>query len=296
MGRESKIKTRDLILIIIGAALYGFGLVFFNMENNLAEGGVTGITLITRALFKINPAYTSLLINIPLIIIGAKLLGRRALIYTLVGTIALSVFIYFWQLVKVHINLNHDLLIASLLAGLCAGIGSGIVYRYGGTLGGADVISRILERKFGLGMGQSLFIFDIIVLTLSLCYIDIPHMMYTLIASFIFSKVVEEIQSGGYTVRGMIIVSHQSEAIAEMVMESLGRGITYLDGEGAYLREPKKIIYLVLTPSEIMEVRRIIERIDKRAFVSIINVHEAIGEGFTYLRPTPYLFRKKKNS
>ncbi|MDR1781394.1 MAG: YitT family protein [Bacilli bacterium] len=291
---ENKIKIKDLILIMLGSCIYAFGLVFINMQNNLAEGGVTGITLIIRALFKINPAYTSLAINIPLIIIGAKLLGKRSLLYTLVGTISLSVFLYIWQLLLFMININHDLLIAALLAGLFAGIGSGIVYRSGGTTGGADVISRILERKFGIGMGQSLFAFDIIVLTLSLCYIDIPHMMYTLIASFIFSKVVSAIQSGGYTVRGMIIVSDHNEEIANEIMDVLERGVTFLDGEGAYLKEKKKIIYLVLSPSEIMEVRRIIRDIDKRAFISIINVHEAIGEGFTYLRPTPYILRKNK--
>ncbi len=111
---------------------------------------VTGITLILRALFHFNPAYTTLLINIPLLLIGGKILGKRSLYYTLIGTVSLSVFLWFWQKFPVEINLDHDLLIAALLAGLAAGFGSGLVYRVGGTTVGPTSLPAFSKNTLGL--------------------------------------------------------------------------------------------------------------------------------------------------
>lgn len=182
------------------------------------------------------------------------------------------------------------MLIAAILAGVTAGVGGGLVFRGGGIVGGGDIIARLCQHWFGISLGRTLLIIDLIVLCLSLLYIDIQHMMYTLIASFVFSRVVEFIQSGGYTVRGMLIISNEYEVIASEVMFTLQRGVTYLNGEGAYSNQAKKIIYVVLNPREIHEVKRRIEAIDPKAFVSIINVHEVFGEGFSFEK-----FQKNKN-
>lgn len=117
-----------------------------------------GLLWFLRALFHFNPAYTTLLINIPLLLIGGENFRQTFLYYTLIGTVSLSVFLWFWQKFPVEINLDHDLLIAALLAGLAAGFGSGLVYRVGGTTGGTDVIARIFEKYFGISMGRSLLL------------------------------------------------------------------------------------------------------------------------------------------
>jgi len=295
MYTENKIRITDILMILIGTCLYAFGLVFINIPNHLAEGGVTGITLIFKALFNIDPAYTTLAINIPLILFGWKILGHRSLIYTILGTGSLSGWMWIWQRIPFHIDLQHDLLISALLAGLAAGIGSGLVYRVGGTTGGSDIVGRIFEKNTGFPLSRTILLLDIVVLVCSLVYINLNLMVYTLIASFVFSRVIESVQSGGYTVRGMIIISNYSEEIAGPVMEMLERGITYLNGEGGYSHKDKKIIYLVLSPREINEVKRLVAHIDPHAFISIINVHEAIGEGFTYARPKKRLSLKPKN-
>lgn len=185
---KQEIRIRDLFLITLGCALYALGLVSININNHLAEGGITGITLILRFWFQIDPAYSSLLLNIPLIIVGYKFLGRNALLLTIYGTVMLSVFLWLWQRLPVQLNLHHDLFIAGVMAGLCGGFGSGLIYRAGGTTGGSDVVARVIERQRGISMGRTLLGFDVIVLTLSLSYLDVRHMMYTLLASFIFLK------------------------------------------------------------------------------------------------------------
>ncbi|WP_407856065.1 YitT family protein [Enterococcus hailinensis] len=289
-------RAKEILFIIFGTAIYAFGLVYLNIANDLAEGGVTGITLIIRALFGIDPAYTTLIINIPLILIGGKILGKRSFYYTILGTISLSVFLWIWQRVTIEINLDHDLFIVSILAGLVAGFGSGLVYRNGGTTGGADVVARILEQKFGFTMGKSLLVFDIIVLICSLTYLDLKRMMYTLIVSFVFSKVVDVLSSGGYAAKGVMIISNENNVIAELLMSHLERGVTYLHGEGGFSSELKRIVYIVVSPQEINEVKKIVHSIDDKAFISITNVHDVDGEGFTFLKPQRRRFKLKRTS
>lgn len=161
-------------------------------------------------------------------------------------------------------------------------IGGGIVFRFGGTTGGGDIIGRYFEQKKGFALGQTLFVFDILVLTLSLSYIDIQHMMYTVIASFVFSQVVAVVQNGGYTVRGMLIISSKYAEISQKITDEIGRGATYLKAEGVYSGQDTKVIYVVLSPIQVQAVKGILAEIDPDAFVSIINVHEVIGSGFTY--------------
>ena len=282
MNKEVKFHPLNFLMIALGTATYAFGFVNFNMVNHLAEGGVSGITLIFHALFKINPAYTQILLNIPLFILGVKIFGKRGMIYTIHGTVCLSIFIWLFQRMSMSIDLAHDTLIAALLAGIFAGIGGGIVFRFGGTTGGGDIIGRYFEQKKGFALGQTLFVFDILVLTLSLSYIDIQHMMYTVIASFVFSQVVAVVQNGGYTVRGMLIISSKYAAISQKITNEIGRGATYLKAEGVYSGQDTKVIYVVLSPIQVQAVKGILAEIDPDAFVSIINVHEVIGSGFTY--------------
>ncbi|MGO3073457.1 MAG: YitT family protein [Pseudolactococcus laudensis] len=282
MNKEVKFHPLNFLMIALGTAIYAFGFVNFNMVNHLAEGGVSGITLIFHALFKINPAYTQILLNIPLFILGVKIFGKRGMIYTIHGTVCLSVFIWLFQRMSFSIDLAHDTLIAALLAGIFAGIGGGIVFRFGGTTGGGDIIGRYFEQKKGFALGQTLFVFDILVLTLSLSYIDIQHMMYTVIASFVFSQVVAVVQNGGYTVRGMLIISSKYAEISQKITDEIGRGATYLKAEGVYSGQDTKVIYVVLSPIQVQAVKGILAEIDPDAFVSIINVHEVIGSGFTF--------------
>lgn len=289
------LKTfRDIVVIVLGTAIYGFGIVFFNIPNELAEGGITGITLILRALLSIDPAISTLFLNIPLILIGGKILGRRSLYYTILGTLGLSFWLWFWQRIPLVIDLQHDLLIVALLAGLITGVGSGIIYKVGGTTGGSDVVARIIEKNFGISIGRSLLIFDVVVLILSLSYINLNKMMYTLIFAYVFSRVIDSILDGGYSAKGILIFSDRNAEIAPLLMNELERGLTFFNGQGGYSNDDKAIIYIVVSPREISEVKRIVNEADPRSFVSVINVHEVQGEGFSYLKPKNRIFSRNR--
>lgn len=284
----------DIFVIILGTAIFSFGLVFLNIPNKLAEGGIAGITLILKALFNYNPAITNLILNVPIVLIGGKMLGKQSLIYTILGIFGVSFWIDFWQRVPLVIDLQHDLLIVALIAGAIMGLGSGIIYRVGGTTGGSDIIARIFDKKFGIAIGRTLFGFDIVVLLLSLTYVDLHRMIYTLIFSFVFSRTVDAIINGGYSEKGLLIVSNKSQEVALTLRENVYRGITYFKGEGGYSGEEKNIIYMVVGIREVPVIKRLVHEVDEKAFISIINVHEVIGEGFTYLVPKKTLLKQKR--
>ncbi|MCC7665971.1 YitT family protein [Liquorilactobacillus satsumensis] len=282
---NTKVRWVDFVMISLGCALYAFGLVKINIANKLAEGGITGITLIIRYWLQIDPALSTIILNLPLIVIGYRYLGRTALIYTLFGTLSLSFFIWFWQRIPIQINIHHDLFIAGLLAGLLGGTGSGIVYRFGGTTGGTDIVARIFEKNQGISMGKTLLTLDAVVLSASLSYVDLRRMMYTLLASYVFSKIVTFTLEGAYAARGVIIISAQHEQIAQDIMQHLGRGVSYLHAMGGYSKKEYQAIYCVVSPSELMLLKHIVSDWDQRAFVSILSVNEVLGEGFSYDAP-----------
>lgn len=277
-------KHRKLLLITIGVAIYAFGFVNFNMANKLAEGGVAGITLMIHALLGINPAYTTLLLNVPLFILGARIFGRKSLALTIYGTVSMSFFIWLWQKSPIEMGLENDMMLVSVVAGLFSGVGSGLVFRYGATTGGTDIIGRIAEEKFGIKLGQTLLFVDAIILTASLTYIDLKHMLYTLVASFVFSQVLTIVQNGGYTIRGMIIITKHSKAAAQAIQTEINRGVTYLKGEGAYSGNEYNVMYVTLSPNEVREVKRILAELDPDAFISIVDVDEVVSSDFKIRR------------
>ncbi|MGT2925224.1 YitT family protein [Streptococcus caviae] len=284
MKIDYTLHLRNFIFIALGAAVYAFGFVNFNMANHIAEGGITGLTLVFHALLKIDPTYTGYLMNLPLLLLGVHVFGRRAMFYTIYGTSVMYLFVYAFQRMPLYIDLQHDNLVVALVAGICSGIGSGIVFRYGGTTGGSDIIARIIEDKYGIQLGQALLGFDIFVMLLSLTYVSIPQMMYALIASFMFSQVVILVQNGGYSVRGVLIITDKHEEAAEVILRDLNRGVTYLKGQGAYSGKEKNVLYVALNPSDVRVLKEIMEELDPNAFISILNVEEVISPDFVISR------------
>ncbi|MGT2802273.1 Uncharacterized membrane-anchored protein YitT, contains DUF161 and DUF2179 domains [Streptococcus henryi] len=284
MNKDLLLKLRKLILIALGVAIYTFGFVKFNMANHLAEGGVAGITLIVHALYNIDPALTSLILNLPLFILGAHILGKKSLALTIYGTVLMSGFIWIWQQVPIEVALHNDMMLVAVIAGIFSGAGSGLVFRYGATTGGADIVGRVLEEKLGLKLGQTMLLIDALVLTASLVYIDLQHMLYTLVASFVYSQVLTIVQNGGYTVRGMLIITQKSQEAASAILQEINRGVTYLKGQGAYSGTDFNVLYVVLNPSEVRDVRGIMAELDPDAFISVIDVDEVISSDFKIRR------------
>ncbi|MDZ5473240.1 YitT family protein [Bacillus sp. 31A1R] len=276
------LKIKNIFFILLGSAIFSFGIVHFNMQNNLAEGGFTGITLLLFFLFELDPSYTNLILNIPLFIIGWKLLGKNVFLYTIIGTVSVSVFLWIFQRYQIEMPLNDDLALASLFAGVFIGIGLGIIFRFGGTTGGVDIIARLVNKYVGWSMGKTMFMFDAVVITLSLIfYLTYQEAMYTLVAVFVGAKVIDFMQEGAYSARGAMIISPKNQEIAEKIMIEMERGVTVLKGHGSFTKQDREVLYCVVGRNEIVRLKNIITSVDPHAFVSVSVVHDVLGEGFT---------------
>lgn len=280
MTKHQTLSLHKFFFIAVGAAIYAFGFVYFNLPNHIAAGGLAGLTMVFHSLFGINPTYTGYLINFPLILLGAKLFGKQSMIYTIYGILSMYAFVFLFQRIPLAIDLQQDTLVISLFAGIIAGLGGGIVFRYGGTIGGSDIIARVIEDKLGIPLNQVLLGIDIFVMAISLTYITMNQMMYALIASFMYSQVVKLVENGGYALRGMFIISNQHEAIATVIMRELGRGVTYFTASGAFSNSPKQVIYVALNPTDTRYLKKILADLDPQAFVAISNVDEVISPEF----------------
>lgn len=276
------IRLKNIIFIMLGAAIFSFGLVHFNMQNNLGEGGFTGITLLLYFLFDLDPAITNIILNIPVFIIGWKLLGRITFIYTLIGTFSVSLFLKIFQIYSYPINLEQDMTLAALFAGVFIGVGLGITFRNGGTTGGVDIIARIVNKYVGWSMGKTMFVFDFFVITTSiLTYLNLVEGMYTLVVVYLGARVIDFIQEGAYSARGATIISKKHEEIAEVITKKMERGVTVLSGQGYYTKEQQNVLYCIVAKQEITKLKNIINEIDPHAFVAVSTVHEVLGVGFT---------------
>lgn len=276
------LKLKNILFILIGTAIMAFGLVHFNMQNKLAEGGFTGITLLLYFLFKWDPSYTNIILNIPLFFVGWKLLGRNAFIYTIIGTIGLSIFLWIFQRYSIEMPLKDDLTLAALFAGVFLGIGLGIIFRYGGTTGGVDIIARLVQKYAGWSMGKTMLIFDMMVIAASvLTYLNYKQAMYTLVAVFIGARVIDFIQEGAYAARGAMIISEKNTQIAQKIMDEMDRGVTALRGYGSFTKADRDVLYCVVGRNEIVRLKNLVTAIDPHAFISVSIVHDVHGEGFT---------------
>ncbi|MHA4175803.1 YitT family protein [Bacillus cereus] len=281
----SKLKMRNIIFILIGSAIFSFGIVNINIENHLAEGGFTGITLLLYFLFKFDPSYSNLILNIPIFFIGWRLLGRTTFLYTLIGTFSVSLFLWIFQryeVLNLHLNLQNDMTLAALFAGAFIGIGLGIIFKYGGTTGGVDIIARLAHKYVGWSMGKTMFMFDAVVIVVSiLTYLSYREGIYTLVAVFIGAKVIDFMQEGAYAAKGATIISEKNDEIAAKILSEMERGATFLKAVGSYTKVERNVLYCVVAKNEIVKLKNIITSVDPHAFVAVSDVHDVVGEGFT---------------
>jgi len=268
---------QNLFFVTIGSFIFSFGLNYFTIANKLSEGGFTGVALILKYIFGISPSLVILILNIPLFIFGWRKLGHQFMIYTMIGTTLVSFFLWLTEGFQEPID---DLLLAALYAGVSIGLGLGIIFRFGGSTGGVDIIARLAFRYSGISMGRTMFLFDFIVISLSAYFIGIQKAMYTLIAVFVAAKVIDFVQEGAYSAKAATIISDHNHEITLKIMKEMDRGATMLKGKGGYTGIDKDVLYCVISRNELPRLKQIVHAIDSRAFIVVSDVHDVLGEGF----------------
>jgi uncharacterized membrane-anchored protein YitT (DUF2179 family) len=286
MGQnKSDILLKQFLPILVGTAIYAFGLHYFVVPNELMEGGITGIALLLNYSMNVPPSYTTLILNIPLFYLGWRIFGRKPMYYTLLGILSLSFFLWIMELLISYEWLSpfrseQDYLLAALYAGLTLGTGLGIVFRFGGTTGGTDIIARVGNKIKGWSMGQTILIMDTIVIGVSLFYISREKVLYTLVLVFIASRMIDIIQKGTYAAKAFTIITEESEKITAMIYKEMDRGVTLFTAKGAFSKKQKEVIYCVVYRHETRRLTSLVRQNDPKAFIVIGDVQDVLGEGF----------------
>lgn len=276
-------RLLDYSALILGSFIFAIGINYFAIPNMLSEGGVIGITIITYYLFEWSPGLVSFIINLSLVAIGYKFFSKRTIIYTIITIIFMSLFL---ELTKNWgEQLGNDTLLAALFAGLFVGGGIGMIFRVGGTSGGATTVARMLQQWLGWSVGKAVLFIDITVILLSAFVIGKEKAMFTLVAVYVGAKVIDKIVDGADDRKAVMIISKHQEAIRQELLTTMGRGVTILDGRGGYTLEKQAILYIIINQTEIVQLRRILERVDEDAYVTINNVQEIFKRGFKERRP-----------
>ena len=268
---------KDIVLISAGAFIYAFGVNYFFVANKLADGGIAGISVILHYLFNFNISMTYLVLNVPLVIMGYKLIGGKFIVKTFYGTAMTSLA---FRVFQNYLGPMDDKLIASIFGGLIIGIGLGTIFVGGGSSGGADILVKILNKYFDIPVGKAFLALDSFVLSALGILFGRDIFMYTLVGLFISTKAIDFIQDGVDKAKALMIISDKSEEIKNEIMKQTGRGVTIINARGGYTNDNKEVLYCILGRYEVTTVKRIVKNIDRKAFMSISEVSEVLGEGF----------------
>lgn len=265
--------------IVLGSFLFAFALNYFIIANGLAEGGFTGIALIIHYLTGWPAGIILAVLNIPLLVLGGFKWGISFIFKTMFSVLLVSLSVDVLQNFSSGL-VTDDLLLAALYGGVVSGVGIGIVLRSGATTGGMDIIARFLHEKYNINMGVVYFSFDLAVITIVAIFFGLEKALYTLVALFIFSQVVDRIIEGLNEARAVIIVSQASVPITQAIINEMERGATLLKGHGAYTGREKEVVYVVVGKRQILQLKKLVQKLDPYAFVTVNHVYEVLGEGF----------------
>ena len=268
---------KECSIVTIACIVMAFNINYFFLGNKLGQGGVSGLSLILHYLTNIDISYIYLGLNIPLIIIAYMFIGKNFVFKTLFATLVLTIFLKVFGSFRGPID---DILMASIFGGGINGIAIGIVFYAGGSTGGTDIIAKIINKYYGIAIGKILLTIDFIILSMVAFIFGKIIFMYTLISLLVSSKMIDIIQEGIYSAKGVTIITNKVEELRKKIMEDTGRGITLINAKGAYTQKEIGMLYCVVGKYQLMKVKSIVKEIDPMAFMIVNQVHEVIGKGF----------------
>ena len=274
--------SRNLTLLTLGAVVCAIGFRCILIPQGFLAGGVAGAAMIVHYLVpSTDVGLINILLNIPLFWLGWRRVSRRFIVYSSYGMIAFSMALDYLDLPSIDVS---NPIMAAVLAGLIAGAGGGIILRSAGSAGGMDILAVYLNKRFGFKPGQTGFAAAASVLTLGGVLFGLDAALYSAVFSFVYGKTADQIITGFNQRKAFFVVSDKAEEIAQAVLETKKRGVTFLDGTGAYTGNPKKVILSVVTLTELAQMKALVLGIDPNAFMIINDTLEVIGQGHGKMR------------
>ncbi len=268
-----------LLIIFIGNALCALALNGFIIPNHLISGGVTGIAIMFHYLTNLPTGVILFITNLPIFIIGGKMIDKKFAIYSFISMALISFLLSVTKGIDGFIQLN-DILLEALLGGAINGLGMGIMFRNRISQGGVDIIAAIIKTKIDFNIGTSMMLINIIIVSASSIMFGLKPAMYTIIAMYMAYQIVDKVQISFNSKKTVLIISDKPYDLSNEIFNKLHRGATFINGEGAYTKCNKKIVYCTVMSTEVGKLKEIVEYIDPKAFLTISDIKEVKGQGF----------------
>lgn len=275
---------KKVFMITLGSVLLSVGSFFFLINNDIAAGGVTGISMVFSSIL---PIFTtgewSLILNLLLFVLAFILVGKKFGIRSIYSSGIVSIVIIILE--KIYPNgivLTNDMILNVVMGSVIQAIGMGLVFYYEGSTGGTDILAVILNKYTHIAIGRSLMIIDILVIILAGFQFGIEKALYATFTVIITTQGIDYLIQGLGRKVAMFIISDKIEEIRDTIISDYDRGVTIFNAEGGYSKENKKIIFTILTNRQYIDIRKEIEKIDKKAFMFTHPISEIYGEGFTF--------------
>lgn len=275
------IDLKSIIKVVVGCGLFALGFDLFLQPNGLNAGGLTGLSMVIVSILKFGTiGILAGLLNIPLFVLAGVKIGRRFFLLSLIGMTLSSVLI---DLLTLLPQPETDPLVASLYGGVLCGAGTGVVYTTGGSTGGSDIVVRLLKQRWkAVSIGLIATGFDLVIAVLTgLVYRDVNRTLYSGIAIVIAGRIVDAVVYRFDYSRVVLIISKEYAQITAAISEKLGRGATYLRGEGCYTHSETKVVLTAVKRQQLTELKRLVIDVDPSAFVIVQEAHQVLGDGFS---------------
>ncbi len=267
----------EYILVIVGAAVIALGFNVFLFPNQVASGGVSGISTILHGLFGWNAGLVQYAFNIPLFIAGVFILGKTFGIKSFVGTLALPFFVILtenWE----PWTLNP--LLGAIFGGISVGLGIGLVFKGKASTGGTDLLAQIITKYTGLTLGTSVLLIDGLIAISAAVVFDLEKGLYAIIGLYVTTKTIDLVQMGFSQSKMVFIITTKQDEVRDAIYEEINRGVTKLPAIGGYTGKDRPIIMVVVYQTEFTKLKQLVKTIDPSAFVIVSDAYEVLGEGF----------------
>ena len=271
-----------VVKTLLGSTIFALGFSLFLEPNNINSGGISGLAQAVAHIIGIqNVGLLSVLLNLPLFLIGGIRVGKRFFAGSLIGMLVSGVLIDLFVSISIGFQ---DALVSGIYGGLLCGLGIGVVFAAGTSTGGSDILVRLLKLHYrNVPIGMISMTFDALVVILTgIVFHDISRALYSGIAVFITGQVMDIVVYRFDYSKVAIIISDQAEAIAKAVAEKLDRGVTFLDGQGYYTRQDKKVVLTVVKKGQLADLKELVMERDEAAFVIVQEAHQVLGDGFSH--------------
>jgi len=271
--------VRNFLLIICGSFISAVGINTFLVPHKFISSGFGGLSLFLSYLTPVSVATYLLIFNIPIFLFGWRYVGRVFVLGSLVGTIAFSLGLYFtaWM---AHTGWEPEPMLSALVGGALSGGGAGLVFRASGSQGGTDIVAAAVRKRWSLSIGSVVFVFNAaIVLCLGFVY-GLHAALYSLLAQFCSAMALDKVMLGWDRRRALFIISSEPQKIAREITKKLGRGVTFLEGEGAFFGGKQKVIFCVVSLRQLARAKYFVQSMDPNAFMTVAEVSEVLGKGF----------------